>query len=240
MYIHMRTNCKRSAYSRCLYRNIVFYYEDWHIDILPKTKNKLLVHRLGSHFLPMPMCTMEIRMNTHHIFQKQKIKVCKHLFDKITVESALFELCFPFLTELLEAVDLTAPPLIPLGFALRLGVPVLDEPRAQAPSWEDFLALDWPLVGLRVGVSLGGAHTSGSSKGAGEDVGYSSNSWKTNDLLERIGGDEDRLVPGASLRDFNWASNCFTLSTSSEIAFLQFIHFVRTKASSKVVRCLYG
>lgn len=63
---------------------------------------------------------------------------------EITAESALLELGFPFLKELLEAADdLTAePPLLPLGFALRLGVPVLAEPRAQAPSWEDFLALD--------------------------------------------------------------------------------------------------
>lgn len=189
------------------------------------------------------MCTMEIRMNTLHIFWNKRLRYVNTYLIEITAESALLELGFPFLKELLEAADdLTAePPLLPLGFALRLGVPVLAEPRAQAPSWEDFLALDWPLVGLRVGVSLGGAHTSGSSKGAGEDVGYSSNGWKTNDLLlERIGGDDDRLVPGASLRDFNWASNCFTISTSSDIAFLQFIHFVRIRASSKVVRCLYG
>jgi hypothetical protein len=63
---------------------------------------------------------------------------------EITAESALLELGFPFLPAVLEAVDdLTAElPLLPLGFALRLGVTVLDEPRAQAPSWEDFLALD--------------------------------------------------------------------------------------------------
>ena len=63
---------------------------------------------------------------------------------EITAESALLELGFPFLPPALDAVDdLTAElPLLPLGFALRLGVPVLDAPRAQAPSWEDFLALD--------------------------------------------------------------------------------------------------
>jgi hypothetical protein len=64
---------------------------------------------------------------------------------EITFESALLELGFPFLRELLEAVDdLTAePPLLPFGFVLRLGVPILDEPRAQqALSWEDFIALD--------------------------------------------------------------------------------------------------
>lgn len=189
----------------------------------------------------MPMCIMEIKTNTQNIFWNKRLGHANTCLIEITAESALLELGFPFLTELLEEFDdLTAePPLLPLGFVLRLGA-VLDEPRVQAPSCEDFLALDWPLVGLRVGVSLGGAHTSGSSKGAVEDVGYSSNGWKTNDLLERIGGDEDRLVPGASLRDFNWASNCFTISTSSEIAFLQFIHFVRIRASSKVVRCLYG
>ena len=63
---------------------------------------------------------------------------------EITAESALLELGFPFLRPALDAVDdLTAElPLLPLGFALRLGVPVLDAPRDQAPSWEDFLALD--------------------------------------------------------------------------------------------------
>lgn len=161
----------------------------------------------------------------------------------LLAESALLELDFPFLPPVLEAVDdLTAGlALLPLGFAPRLGVPVFDGPRAQAPSWEDFLALDWPLADLRFGVfvSLGGAHTSGSSKVVGDDVGYSSNGWNRNDLLlERIGGDEDRIVPGASLNDFNWASSCLTISTSSLIALLQFIHFVRLKLSSKLARCL--
>jgi hypothetical protein len=162
---------------------------------------------------------------------------------EITAESPLLELDFPFLPPVLAAVDdLTAGlDLLPLGLAPRLGVPVFDGPRAQAPSWEDFLALDWPLADLRVGVSLGGAHTSGSSKVWGDDVGYSSNGWNRNDLLERIGGDEDRIdpLPGASLKDFNWASSCLTISTSSLIACLHFIHFVRMKVSSKVVRCLH-
>uniref|UniRef100_A0A2P2MF91 Uncharacterized protein MANES_04G120400 n=1 Tax=Rhizophora mucronata TaxID=61149 RepID=A0A2P2MF91_RHIMU len=34
------------------------------------------------------------------------------------------------------------------------------------------------------------------------------------------------------------ASNCFTISASSEMAFFTFIHFVRINGSSSVLRCL--
>lgn len=72
------------------------------------------------------------------------MKTEKNCLTEITTESALLELDFPFLPPVLEAVDDLAPefPLLPLGFAPRLGVPVFDGPRAQAPSWEDFLVLD--------------------------------------------------------------------------------------------------
>ena len=62
---------------------------------------------------------------------------------EITAESALLELGFPFLPPALDAVDdLTAElPLLPLGFAQWLVVPVLDAACAQAPSREDFVAL---------------------------------------------------------------------------------------------------
>jgi hypothetical protein len=63
---------------------------------------------------------------------------------EITAESALLEADFPFLPPVAEAADdlVAVLPLLPLGFALRLGVPVFDGPCAQATSWEDFLVLD--------------------------------------------------------------------------------------------------
>jgi hypothetical protein len=53
-----------------------------------------------------------------------------------------------------------------------------------------------------------------------------------------MGGEATRLAAGASLKALLSASNCFTISVSSERDFFRFIHFVRIKGSSSVVRCL--
>uniref|UniRef100_A0A2P2MFH6 Katanin p60 ATPase-containing subunit A1 n=1 Tax=Rhizophora mucronata TaxID=61149 RepID=A0A2P2MFH6_RHIMU len=74
--------------------------------------------------------------------------------------------------------------------------------------------------------------------GAPEEVGYSSKGWKTNDDLTLIGGDAARRPTGVSLNALLSASNCFTISASSERAFFTFIHFVRINGSSSVLRCL--
>jgi len=62
---------------------------------------------------------------------------------EITPESAFLELGCPFLPPVLDASDdlITELPLLPLGFAQWLVVPVLDAACAQAPSREDFVAL---------------------------------------------------------------------------------------------------
>lgn len=141
-----------------------------------------------------------------------------------------------------EVEDLiTEPTLLALDLAPRPAIPDLDELRAHVAS-EDFRALAgllfndllppycWPS-------RLGGLQTSGSSKGAPDDVGYSSNGWKTKDFVGS-GGDDDLLDPGISLKALISASNCFTISTSSDIAFLQFNHFVRRTTSSREFKCL--
>lgn len=150
---------------------------------------------------------------------------------------------FPFFPVNPEEVEDLIPelPLPALDLAPRLAAPDLDEPRAHVAS-EDLRALaGLLLVDLLLPYCwlsrLGGLHTSGSSKGTLDEVGYSSNGWKTKDFVGS-GGDEDLLDPEISLKALISASNCFTISISSEMAFLQLDHFVRITTSSRAFKCL--
>lgn len=100
------------------------------------------------------------------------------LLIELTAESALLDLpepvpFFPVVDVRTAELALLDPP----AFVPRPGVPVLvAEPRAQVASCGDFLIPPGPAFpGLLPVVSrLGGLHTSGSSMGKPEEVGYSS------------------------------------------------------------------